>query len=156
MAESAQAFQAFAQNPVVTLGLEDLTQTAELGEPLLAGIAPEQAYCNYLTLAFRNVASLQSENIGVGTLARAAVVLSPNGPNAEGFPSSAPANGPSVEKNAVGACRSTTTTCTPTPTRTSPAPASRGCAKRATRPTSPGKSVIGNLPAAQRAPTTAN
>ncbi len=100
VAESAQAFQAFAQNPVVTLGLEDLTQTAELGGPLLAGIAPEQAYCNYVTLTFRNVASLQSESVGVGTLARAAVVLSPNGPNAEGLPSTGPANGPSIEREA--------------------------------------------------------
>jgi ABC-type transporter Mla subunit MlaD len=90
---AAQAFQSFAQNPVVTLGLEDLTQTAELGTPLLEGIAPEQAYCNYVTLAFRNLASLQTENIGVGTLARAATILSPVGPNAEGIPSSGPANG---------------------------------------------------------------
>jgi virulence factor Mce-like protein len=100
--EGAQAFERFAQNPVVTLGLEDLTQTAELGGPLLAGIAPEQAYCNYWTLLFRNVANLQAENVGVGTLARAAVVLSPNGPNAEGFPSSGPANGPSIEKDSFG------------------------------------------------------
>jgi virulence factor Mce-like protein len=102
VAESSQAFEAFAQNPVVTLGLEDLTQTAEVGEPLFAGLAPYQAYCNYLTLVFRNYASLASENIGVGTLARAAVVLSPNGPNAEGFPSARPANGPSIEKNSAG------------------------------------------------------
>jgi virulence factor Mce-like protein len=102
VAEAAQAFQAFAQNPVVTLGLEDLTQTAELGGPLFAGIAPEQAYCNYVTLTLRNVASLQSENIGNGTLARAAIVLSPVGPNAEGFPSSGPANGPSIERESLG------------------------------------------------------
>ena len=102
VAEAAQAFQAFAQNPVVTLGLEDLTQTAEVGEPLLAGIAPAQSYCNYITLLFRNVASLQSENIGVGTLARGGVVLSPTGPNAEGFPSTGPANGPSTERDSFG------------------------------------------------------
>jgi virulence factor Mce-like protein len=98
LAEAAKAFAEFAQNPVVTLGLEELTQTAELGTPLVAGLGPEQAYCNYLTLAFRNVASIQAENIGVGTLARGFPVLSPNGPNAEGFPSSGPANGPSIEK----------------------------------------------------------
>jgi virulence factor Mce-like protein len=100
LAASAQAFQAFAQNPVVTLGLEDLTQTTTLGNPLVAGLAPEQATCNYLTLAFRNVASLFSENIGVGTLARVLPVLSPGGPNAEGFPASAPANGPSIDREA--------------------------------------------------------
>ncbi len=95
--EAAKAFQAFAQNPVVTLGLEDLTQTTTLGNPILAGLAPEQVTCNYLTLAFRNVASLFSENIGVGTLARVLPILSPGGPNAEGFPASAPANGPSID-----------------------------------------------------------
>ncbi len=100
LAEAAQAFQAFAQNPVVTLGLEDLTQTTTLGNPLVAGLAPEQVTCNYLTLAFRNVASLFSENIGVGTLARVLPVLSPDGVNAEGFPSSAPASGPSIDREA--------------------------------------------------------
>ncbi|HTR73069.1 MAG TPA: MlaD family protein [Solirubrobacteraceae bacterium] len=98
VAEGSRAFQAFAQNPVVTLSLEDLTQTAELGGPLFGAIAPEQAYCNYVTLALRNLSNLQAENIGVGTLAAAAIVLSPNGPNAEGFPASQPASGPSVER----------------------------------------------------------
>lgn len=98
LAESAQAFQKFAENPVVTAGLEDFTQTLQYGNPLLAGLAPVQAYCNYITLAFRNVASLQAENIGVGTVARAGGKLAPTGPNNEGFPSAVPTNGPSVEK----------------------------------------------------------
>src|SRR5207248_2896475 len=55
------------------------------------------SFCNYLTLTFRNVASLESENVGVGTLARSGFVLAPTGPNNEGYPSSAPANGPSTE-----------------------------------------------------------
>jgi ABC-type transporter Mla subunit MlaD len=98
LASSAKALQTFASNPIVSTGLEDLTQTLQYGNPLLAGLAPLQTYCNYITLAFRNVASLQSESVGsVGTLARAGVVLSPNGPNNEGFPSSAAANGPSVD-----------------------------------------------------------
>ena len=46
------------------------------------------------------MASLFSENIGVGTLARALPVLSPDGVNAEGFPASAPASGPSVDREA--------------------------------------------------------
>jgi ABC-type transporter Mla subunit MlaD len=101
LAEASKAFQAFAQNPVVTLGLEDLTQTTKLGNPLVAGLAPEQVTCNYLTLAFRNVASLFSENVGVGTLARVLPVLSPGGPNSEGFPASAPAGGPSIDREAA-------------------------------------------------------
>jgi len=101
LASSSQALQSFAQNPVVTLGLEDFTQTLQYGNPVLAGLAPEQSICNYLTLAFRNVASLQSENVGVGSLARAGIVLAPTGLNNEGYPSSAPANGPSIEKKFV-------------------------------------------------------
>jgi virulence factor Mce-like protein len=101
LAESSEAVAAFAQDPVVTLGLEDFTQTLQVGNPLLAGFAPVQAQCNYVTLAFRNLASLETENIGVGTLARVVNVLAPTGPNNEGFPSSAPANGGSTEHEAV-------------------------------------------------------
>jgi virulence factor Mce-like protein len=97
LAESSQALQAFGNNPVVVLGFEDFTHTLQVGNPLLAGIAPAQAYCNYITLAFRNLASLQAMNVGVGTLARAGFLLSPTGPNNEGYPSSAPANGGSTE-----------------------------------------------------------
>jgi phospholipid/cholesterol/gamma-HCH transport system substrate-binding protein len=97
LASSAEALQAFAENPIVPLALEDFTQTLQLGNPVLAGLAPAQATCNYFTLAFRNLASLTSEDIGLGTLSRASIVLAPTGPNNEGFPSSAPANGPSIE-----------------------------------------------------------
>jgi hypothetical protein len=99
--ESSQALAEFAANPIAQVGLEEFTNTLEIANPLLAGIAPSQAYCNYWTLAFRNLASLESENIGVGTLARAGFVLSPTGPNNEGYPASAPANGPSEERHAI-------------------------------------------------------
>ena len=91
-----------ARTPSSPSALEDFTQTLQIANPLVAGIAPAQAFCNYVTLAFRNLASLGAENIGVGTLDRAAIVLAPNGPNNEGYPSSALANGPSVEKNSFG------------------------------------------------------
>jgi virulence factor Mce-like protein len=97
LAESSEALAHFANNPVVTLAFEDFTHTVEVGNPVLAGLAPEQAKCNYWTLAFRNVASLESESIGVGTVAGAGFVLAPQGPNNEGFPSAAPANGGSTE-----------------------------------------------------------
>lgn len=102
LAESSQALEEFAHNPVVSLAFEDFTETLEIGNPLLAGIAPEQVNCNYWTLAFRNLASLESENIGVGTLARAGTLLAPSGVNNEGYPASAPANGPDIEKAAQG------------------------------------------------------
>jgi ABC-type transporter Mla subunit MlaD len=101
LAESSQALAAFAQNPVAAAGLEDLTNTLAIGTPLIAGVAPEQAFCNYITLAFRNVSSLESENIGVGSVARSGFILAPSGNNNEGYPSSAPANGPSEEKNPI-------------------------------------------------------
>jgi phospholipid/cholesterol/gamma-HCH transport system substrate-binding protein len=97
--ESLQAFAAFAKNPIVTTAIEDLTHTLGLGNPLVAGLAPVQTKCNYLTLAFRNLASLLSESVGVGTLGRATPMLSANGPNNEGLPASAPANGPAIENH---------------------------------------------------------
>lgn len=102
LAESAQALQEFATNPIVPLAFEDFAQTLEIGNPLLAGIAPEQVNCNYWTLAFRNLASLESESIGVGTLARAGTVLAPSGVNNEGYPASTIANGPDIERAAKG------------------------------------------------------
>ena len=98
LTESSQALAEFGSNPVVKTGLQDFTTTLEIGNPLVSGIAPAQSVCNYITLAFRNLASLQSESVGsVGTLARAGFVLAPTGPNNEGFPSSGIANGPSEE-----------------------------------------------------------
>lgn len=97
LASSLQTLRSFAEDPVVSLGLNDLTETLRIGNPVVSGLASEQATCNYLTLTFRNVVSLLSQDIGVGTLARATIVLAPNGPNNEGFPSSGPANGPSID-----------------------------------------------------------
>lgn len=97
--EASKAFAEFAKNPIVTTGIEDLTHTLGLGNPLLAGLAPTQTKCNYVTLAFRNLANLLSESVGVGTLGRAAAILAPNGPNNEGLPASAPANGPAIENH---------------------------------------------------------
>lgn len=90
--------RSFANNPAVQLGLAVLTETTQIANPVVAGIAPEQEHCNYVTLTFRNIASLLSEDIGIGTLAEAVTVLSPTGPNSEGVPSSTYAHGPSPEQ----------------------------------------------------------
>jgi virulence factor Mce-like protein len=149
LAESSQALAKFAHNPVVTAGLEDFTQTLQYGNPVVAGLAPEQAFCNYLTLTFRNVASLQSENIGVGSLARAGIVLAPSGPNNEGFPSSAPANGPSVEKAFVNSSTIVDNNhvhVNPYPNVAGPGQAH--LCEAANESYEKGKAVFGNLPAA--------
>jgi virulence factor Mce-like protein len=92
--------KSFSEDPVVAIGLNSLTETAQIATPLFSGLASEQSTCNYVTLTFRNLVSLLSQDIGVGTLARATIVLAPNGPNNEGFPSSSPANGPSIDHGA--------------------------------------------------------
>jgi virulence factor Mce-like protein len=87
------ALQRFAEDPLVTLGVRDLTNTATILNPTIAFLTPAQTICNYASLWFRNVASLLSEGDKNGTGQRFIVVAAPNGPNNEGGPSSAPANG---------------------------------------------------------------
>ncbi|MGI8430380.1 MAG: MlaD family protein, partial [Solirubrobacteraceae bacterium] len=89
-----QALQRFAQDPQVPLGVRALTDTVKLAGPTVAALTPTQTVCNYLTLWFRNVSSLLSEGDSAGTWQRFIVVTAPPGPNNEGGPSSAPANGP--------------------------------------------------------------
>jgi virulence factor Mce-like protein len=87
------ALQRFAENPMVTLGLRDLTSTATILSPTLAHLTPVQTVCNYVTLFLRNTASLLSVGDANGTNQRFMIIATPQGPNNEGGPSSAPANG---------------------------------------------------------------
>jgi virulence factor Mce-like protein len=88
------ALQRFAEDPLVALGISDLTSTAKIANPLIAHLAPTQTVCNYITLFFRNIASLLSEGDANGTGQRFQVIDAPLGPNNEGGPSSSYANGP--------------------------------------------------------------
>ena len=63
----------------------------ELLDPTLRFVAPAQTTCNYLALFVRNIASLLSEGDANGTWQRFIIVATPQGPNNEGGPSSAPA-----------------------------------------------------------------
>ena len=76
------------------LGIKAVTDTVTALNPTLANLTPAQTTCNYLTLWFRNVASVISEGDGNGTWQRFIIIATPQGPNNEGGPSSAPANGP--------------------------------------------------------------
>ena len=87
------ALQRFAEDPLVRLGVQDLTNTAQLLNPTVAFVTPAQTICNYASIWFRNVGSLLSEGDKNGTGQRFIVVAAPQGPNNEGGPSSAPANG---------------------------------------------------------------
>src|SRR4051794_21669044 len=89
------ALQAFAEDPLTTLGVNDLRNTAAILSPTIADLKPVQTVCNYISLWFRNVSSLLSEGDANGTWQRFIVVAAPGGSNNEGGPASAPAGGPS-------------------------------------------------------------
>jgi hypothetical protein len=92
-----RSIQRLADDPLVALGVRDLTNTAQILNPTLATLAPVQTVCNYITLWFRNVSSLLSEGGSNGTTQRFIILATPQGPNNEGGPSSAPANGPTPD-----------------------------------------------------------
>ena len=121
------------------------------------GVAPEQAKCNYWTLAFRNVASLESENIGVGTRRARRLRARPERANNEGYPSSAPANGgvrPNTSVRSAVIIDNNHLHVNPYPNVSGPGPARRS-AKRASENFIPSQAVIGNVPASLR-PAAAN
>ena len=115
------------------------TTRSRRSSPTLAFLTPAQTTCNYVTLWFRNIASLLSEGDTNGTWQRFIIIATPQGPNNEGGPSSAPANGP--ERRA--------TTCTRTATRTPRRRARPRSARRATRTTTSASQSIGNVPGNQ-------
>ena len=92
-----EALQEFAEDELVELGVRDLTNLATILKPTISKLAPVQTTCNYVTLWFRNVASLLSEGDENGTSQRFIIVAAPEGKNNEGGPSNAPANGPETD-----------------------------------------------------------
>jgi hypothetical protein len=85
----------FATNPLVPRGVQRLNDTVVSLNPTLSFLTPVQTKCNYVTLWFRNIASLLSEGDRNGTWQRFIIIATPQGPNSESGPSSGPANGPS-------------------------------------------------------------
>jgi phospholipid/cholesterol/gamma-HCH transport system substrate-binding protein len=91
---TADALLAFQESPGVFNGLDLLIDTNDLLRPAIKFIGPAQTTCNYLTLAFRNLASASSEGNSLGNWINAISFQAPSGPNSEGTPASAPANSP--------------------------------------------------------------
>jgi virulence factor Mce-like protein len=87
----------FSTDPIVNVGVSRLRDTVATLKPTLAFMTPVQVTCNYVTLFFRNAASLLSEGDKNGTWQRFIIVTTPQGPNSESGPSSGPANGPQVD-----------------------------------------------------------
>jgi hypothetical protein len=98
---TARTLLAFNNNSGVRSGIDKLTQSNDLLGPTLNFVTPAQTVCNYGTLLFRNLGSLLSLGDGLGTWQRFINFDVPKGPNSEGSPSTAPANGggPIPDKN---------------------------------------------------------
>ena len=60
--------------------------TSDILRPTIAYLKPTQTVCNYMTLWFRNIASLLSDGDANGTWQRFIIVAAPQGPNNEGGP----------------------------------------------------------------------
>jgi virulence factor Mce-like protein len=133
-----EALQRFAEDPLVTLGVRDLGQTMTIANPLLATLTPTQTECNYWTLMFRNAASVLSEGDTNGTGQRFMIVATPQGPNNEGGPSSAPAAGPTNDNYLHS-----------NPYPNTAAPGQTQECEAANEVYQPGKQVIGNDPGNQ-------
>ena len=130
--------QQFSTDPLVPKGVKRLSQTFTSLKPTLAFLTPVQTQCNYVSLFLRNVASLLSVGDANGTWQRFIQVVTPVGPNSETGPSSAPANGPSVENHLHS---------NPYPNTASPGQTKECEAGNETY--TPGKTVIGNVPGNQ-------
>ncbi len=90
---TAASLKGFNDDTQVRQGLTDLVDLSESLGPPLRFIAPAQSVCNYATLLFRNAANSASKGNSLGNWQRGNALNTPSGPNNEGSPSSAPANG---------------------------------------------------------------
>jgi hypothetical protein len=129
---------AFAENPASALGIADLQTTSDILRPTLANLAPTQTVCNYMTLWFRNIASLLSDGDANGTWQRFIIVAAPLGPDNEGGPASKPAAGPNRDNYLHS---------NPYPNTAAPGQP-REC-EAANENYLPGQTVVGNVPGTQ-------
>jgi virulence factor Mce-like protein len=101
LADVFEALADFSNDPNARTGVRQLTRLSSSLRPTLRFLKPTQTTCNYATIFLRNVASLLSEGDANGNYQRFLVISAPTdpltfelGPNNEGGPSEAPANGP--------------------------------------------------------------
>jgi ABC-type transporter Mla subunit MlaD len=99
LANVFEALAEFSEDRQVRLGIDQLTRLSSSLRPTLRFLAPTQTTCNYVTLFFRNAASVLSDGDANGTWQRFVIIPTPEGKNNEGGPSSAPADGPSEDNH---------------------------------------------------------
>lgn len=90
---TADALLAFQEATGVFNGLDLLIETNNTLGPAIRFIGPAQTTCNYLTIAFRNLANASGETNDLGGWFNAIGFEPPVGANSESGPASAPANG---------------------------------------------------------------
>src|SRR4051794_29414651 len=138
LADVFQAVERFATDPLVPRGIERLNDTVTSLDPTLKFLTPAQTTCNYATLWFRNVSSVLSEGDAHGTWQRFIIVPTPQGPNSESGPSSAPANGPTPANHLHA-----------NPYPNSAAPGQPKECEGGNEPYAVGKTIVGNTPGNQ-------
>jgi ABC-type transporter Mla subunit MlaD len=145
LASLLDELERFAEDPMVPRGLRATTRGLRSLQPALAFLAPTQTVCNYVTLWFRNVSSLLSVGDRNGTWQRFIIVATPQGPNNEGGPSSAPADGPTADNHLH---------TNPYPNTAAPGQP-REC-EAGNEPYAAGRTVLDNPPGTQQASTEGN
>jgi len=90
---TAEALVDFQRASGVFNGLNLLIDTNNVLKPAIQFITPAQTTCNYATLTFRNLVNSTSGGTKLGNWLNAITFTPPAGPNSEGSPASAPANG---------------------------------------------------------------
>jgi virulence factor Mce-like protein len=136
------SLKGFAEDPLVPRGVADLRNAVTTLKPTLDFLAPAQTTCNYVADWFRNVGDLLSVGDSSGNWQRFIIIATPNGPNSEGGPASAPANGPTADNH---------THVNPYPNTAAPGQP-KEC-EAANEPYATGSTVIGNVPGTQKAST---
>jgi virulence factor Mce-like protein len=130
----------FNNNATVREGIDDLDALGRQLSPLFSFVGPSQSVCNYASLLFRNVSSHLSIGDGIGTNQRFIAFAPPSGPNNEGSPASAPANGNGSPSNFLHV--------NPYPNTAAPGQV-RECEAGNETPYIGGQQVIGNMPGNQ-------
>jgi virulence factor Mce-like protein len=138
LANTFLALERFSTDPLVPLGIQRLNDTVTSLKPTLAFLTPAQVTCNYATLWFRNVSSVLSEGDSHGTWQRFIIIPTPQGPNSESGPSSAPANGPTTDNHLHA-----------NPYPNSAAPGQTKECEGGNEPYAIGKTIVGNPPGNQ-------
>ena len=98
LARTMRSVEAFAEDPQVPLGIAGLNRTVNVLAPTIGNLASMQTTCNYVGLLLTNAnRALADHDEGPrpqGSWITLQAVGGPIGPNSEGGPSAAPADGP--------------------------------------------------------------